>query len=59
MRRLFSVSGANPSPGTLGGVAAALGLRVAVVPLRPDELDAVTGPLLSGQVNAGYRETGI
>jgi hypothetical protein len=48
MRRLFSVSGVNPRLGTLAGVAAALGLRVAVVPLRPDELDAVTGPLRSG-----------
>lgn len=49
IRRLFSAAGANPTLGTLAEVAAALGLRVTVEPLPPEDYDAVTGTLRSGQ----------
>ncbi len=49
IRRMFSAASANPTLGTLAEVAAALGLRVTVEPLPPEEYDAVTGALRSGQ----------
>jgi DNA-binding phage protein len=45
VRRLFSASGTNPTLGTLAGVAAALGLRIAIEPLPEKERQAVTAPL--------------
>jgi transcriptional regulator with XRE-family HTH domain len=48
IRRLFSASGVNPTLGTLAEVAAALGMRVALVPLPPPERKTLTEPLLHG-----------
>lgn len=48
VRRLFSSGHANPTLGTLAEVAAALGMRVTLEPLPPEEREAVTDPLLSG-----------
>jgi len=51
IRRLFSSSGANPTLGTLVGVAAALGLRVTLEPLPARERELVTAALRSGQAS--------
>ncbi len=42
IRRLFSAAGANPTLGTLAEVAAALGLRITVEPLRNSDVEDVT-----------------
>jgi DNA-binding phage protein len=52
IRRLFSAAGANPTLGTLAEVAAALGLRITVEPLRASDLEAVTLPLRTGRGTA-------
>jgi DNA-binding phage protein len=52
IRRLFSAGGANPTLGTLAGVAAALGLRVTLEPLPAPERGLVTAALRSGQATA-------
>ena len=49
VRRLFSAAGANPTLGTLAEVAAALGLRITVEPLRHSDVEAVTTPLRTGR----------
>lgn len=49
IRRLFSNPGANPTLGTIAEVAAALGLRISVEPLPPEELESVTEPLRAGR----------
>jgi DNA-binding phage protein len=51
IRRLFSAAGANPTLGTLAGVAAALGLRVTLEPLPAAERDLVTAALRSGRAS--------
>lgn len=48
LRRLFSGNASNPTLGTLAEVAAALGLKVALVPLLENEREKVTVPLLAG-----------
>lgn len=50
IRRLFASERANPTLGTLAGVAAALGLRVTLEPLPSSEREHVTDPLLEGKV---------
>jgi DNA-binding phage protein len=49
VRRLFSARHINPTLGTLAEVAAALGMRVTLEPLRPTERKQVTQPLLEGR----------
>ena len=49
IRRLFSSERANPTLGTLAEVAAALGMRVTLEPLPPDEQQELTQPLLEGR----------
>lgn len=48
IRRLFSSSSRNPTLGTLAEVAAALGMKVTLEPLKRDERRMVTEPLLKG-----------
>ncbi|MDY0913646.1 helix-turn-helix transcriptional regulator [Rathayibacter festucae] len=47
VRRLFSSSSANPTLGTLAEVAAALGMKVALVPMEAEERQRITEPLLA------------
>jgi DNA-binding phage protein len=56
VRRLFSAGDINPTLGTLSEVAAALGMRICVEPLPPDEQEAVTGPLRTGRAGKGIAE---
>ena len=49
VRRLFSAGHVNPTLGTLAEVAAALGMRVTLEPLPPEERKQVTQPLLEGR----------
>ncbi|HEX9031029.1 MAG TPA: helix-turn-helix transcriptional regulator [Streptosporangiaceae bacterium] len=51
IRRLFSAAGANPTLGTLAGVAAALGLRVTLEPMPGAEGELVTAALRSGHAS--------
>ncbi|HVQ19216.1 MAG TPA: helix-turn-helix transcriptional regulator [Actinomycetes bacterium] len=51
IRRLLSPGHRNPTIGTLAEVAAALGLRVALVPMTDDEREQVAEPLRSGVAN--------
>jgi DNA-binding phage protein len=51
IRRLFSAAGTNPTLGTIVKVATVLGLRMSFVPMGPDELEAVTAALRSGNAN--------
>ncbi|HEX6360134.1 hypothetical protein [Actinophytocola sp.] len=48
IRRLLSPGHRNPTIGTLAEVAAALGLKVALVPMTDDERAQVAEPLRSG-----------
>lgn len=48
VRRLFSAGHVNPTLGTLAELAAALGMRVTLEPLAPEERKQVTKPLLEG-----------
>lgn len=48
VRRLFSATHVNPTLGTLAEVAAALGMRVTLQPLLPQEREQVTQALLEG-----------
>lgn len=48
VRRLFSASHVNPTLGTLAEVAAALGLRIVLEPLRGPDRKQITDSLLSG-----------
>lgn len=48
IRRLFSSSSRNPTLGTLAEVAAALGMKVTLEPLKRDERKMLTDPLLKG-----------
>lgn len=47
VRRLLSSTQANPTLGTLAEVAAALGLKVVLQPMTPEEREAVTVPMLA------------
>jgi len=49
VRRLFSAGHVNPTLGTLAEVAAALGMKVTLQPLPPQERRQVTQPLLEGR----------
>jgi len=51
VRRLFSAGHVNPTLGTLAEVAAALGMRVILEPLRAGERREITGPLRQGSTN--------
>jgi transcriptional regulator with XRE-family HTH domain len=51
VRRLFSAGHVNPTLGTLAEVAAALGMRVVLEPLDPDDRKRITGPLLEGSTD--------
>jgi transcriptional regulator with XRE-family HTH domain len=48
VRRLLSPGHRNPTIGTLAEVAAALGMRVTLEPLAPEEQATVTKPLRTG-----------
>ncbi|MBB6173822.1 DNA-binding phage protein [Nocardiopsis mwathae] len=48
VRRLLSSSKANPTLGTLAEVAAALGMKVVLEPMTPEEREAVTKPMTQG-----------
>ena len=48
IRRLLSPGHRNPTIGTVAEVAAALGLRVALVPMADDEREQVAETLRSG-----------
>jgi DNA-binding phage protein len=48
IRRLLSPGHRNPTIGTLAEVAAALGLKVALVPMTDEEREQVAEPLRSG-----------
>jgi DNA-binding phage protein len=48
VRRLLSRGHRNPTVGTLVDVAAALGLKVELVPMSSEERDRLVGPLQSG-----------
>jgi transcriptional regulator with XRE-family HTH domain len=48
IRRLFSAVHTNPTLGTLAEVAAALGFKITMEPLDPEERTLITEPLLSG-----------
>lgn len=52
IRRMFSMAGANPTLGTVAGVAAALGLQVTLEPLSAPERELVTAALRSGRATA-------
>jgi DNA-binding phage protein len=54
LRRLLSAPAVNPTLSTLSDVAAALGLKVALVPMSPEERKTVTGPLIA-EVSVGRR----
>lgn len=49
VRRLLSPGHRNPTIGTLAEVAAALGMRITLEPLPPDEQAKVTTPLRTGK----------
>jgi len=49
IRRLLSSDNSNPTLGTLAEVAAALGLRITVVPIPEAERHQITEPLLEGR----------
>jgi DNA-binding phage protein len=51
VRRLFSAGHVNPTLGTLAEVAAALGMRVVLEPLRADDRQQITEPLLEGSAD--------
>ncbi len=51
IRRLLSPGHRNPTIGTLAEVAAALGLKVALVPMSDDEREQVAETLRSGTTN--------
>jgi transcriptional regulator with XRE-family HTH domain len=51
VRRLFSAGHVNPTLGTLAEVAAALGLRVVLEPLKAQDRRQITKPLLEGSVS--------
>lgn len=51
IRRLLSPAHRNPTIGTLAEVAAALGLRVALVPMPDDEREQVAETLRSGMTD--------
>jgi DNA-binding phage protein len=48
VRRLLTLGHRNPTIGTVAEVAAALGLRVALVPMTDEEREQVAEPLRSG-----------
>lgn len=48
VRRLFSAGHVNPTLGTLAEVAAALGMRVVLEPLKAQDKQQITEPLLVG-----------
>lgn len=48
VRRLLSPGHRNPTIGTLAEVAAALGMRITLEPLAPEEQAVVTEPLRTG-----------
>ncbi|MFL1376635.1 MULTISPECIES: helix-turn-helix domain-containing protein [unclassified Nocardiopsis] len=48
VRRLLSASSVNPTLGTLAEVAAALGLKVVLQPMTPEELQDITEPMIQG-----------
>ncbi|NQX06015.1 helix-turn-helix transcriptional regulator [Rathayibacter sp. VKM Ac-2856] len=47
VRRLFSSASPNPTLGTLAEVAAALGMKVALVPMEAEERARITEPMLA------------
>lgn len=49
VRRLFSSKHANPTLGTLSEIATALGMRVTLEPMSPDEREILSDPLMQGQ----------
>lgn len=51
VRRLLSPGHRNPTIGTLAEVAAALGMRVTLEPLAPEEQATVTKPLRAGSTD--------
>jgi len=50
IRRLLTLGHRNPTIGTVAEVAAALGLKVALVPMTAEEREQVAEPLRSGTV---------
>lgn len=48
VRRLLSSSSVNPTLGTLAEVAAALGMKVVLQPMTPEERQDVTEPMIQG-----------
>ncbi|WP_031466942.1 XRE family transcriptional regulator [Sciscionella sediminilitoris] len=51
VRRLLSPGYRNPTIGTLAEVAAALGMRITLEPLAPEEAAKVTEPLRTGETD--------
>ncbi|MFC4858672.1 helix-turn-helix domain-containing protein [Actinophytocola glycyrrhizae] len=51
IRRLLTLGHRNPTVGTVAEVAAALGLKVALVPMTDEEREHLAEPLRSGTVN--------
>jgi DNA-binding phage protein len=49
LRRLFSAERVNPTIGTVAEAAAALGLRLELVPLSDQEREQITVPLRTGR----------
>ena len=48
IRRLLTLGQRNPTIGTVAEVAAALGLKIALVPMTDEEREQVAEPLRSG-----------
>ena len=48
VRRLLSASTRNPTVGTVGEMAAALGMKMVFVPMSEDERRETTEPMLAG-----------
>lgn len=47
VRRLLSSTSVNPTLGTLAEVAAALGMKVTLAPMNPQERKQITAPMLA------------
>ncbi|QAY59018.1 XRE family transcriptional regulator [Microbacterium protaetiae] len=47
VRRMFSSASVNPTVGTLTEIAAALGMRVALVPMSAEDQEQITEPMRS------------
>ena len=57
VRRLLSASTRNPTVGTVGEIAAAVGLKLVLVPMSEEERRETTEPMLAGA--RAHREVAV